>query len=758
MEDASLPDSSSDSTWYTGTELNHGSGDLARPSNEIQFLQGPSIQHSGRERQPTNPDTTGLPHAPIHDLDKMVACHGFQASIIDFFIDESEQRIETSSSIYDVLYGKGPTKIMEQTAPPQGFSNSRSFRWYHLPANNLEWVEVLIKRHLAEAGRPAPFLSNEDKFYLELLRPQGTHRSVEAVYSTSKRPGFHTVKRKLHEQTDDSISQFVSFVPFLHFETMNGISMMLDAIKDFYMAPSLPPLASFLRMNPGLERFVYPSTGQDPHDTAARRRSGQTNENDVGDTHRVQPGYPVPSLENLHRHLIRGYLKSESPDRGPPLQMRRTLDRYFYTHLDTTHRRDRDQVVSRFTSRHQIPKLFMVDQLWIWILNGDTIISCLPMQWDRSTSYTAPQTGLFGSEYNSLDVYAAVLKHLHMSQRPAITTVQAMAELIVETCVNIFDPNKLPRDLQFFDFFEASVGTIADRVAMLLTQFRASIMQGAVPGLVMETETLIEVEDMRDELNILRMVLEDQKVVLEDFAKTFDPSSSGQNRVLELHLYRIKKMETVADRTSKMLITLLDLKQKQASIFEALEARKQAESNTQQGRTLMLFTVVTILFLPLSFMAAFFAINIDVFPKDDAGSLKLGYVLEYMLSISAGLSIPFILITFNQRRVWSMLEITSSFIANLPFGFWAIIALGGILQIVNWTAKLSYSIKLAMGITITLLTAVVLCCYYFSYVLSMAAKKETSEPSPWKRLWMTIQGNLQQRVRPSVVGTSQGSI
>ncbi|OTA97352.1 hypothetical protein M434DRAFT_299245 [Hypoxylon sp. CO27-5] len=113
-------------------------------------------------------------------------------------------------------------------------------------------------------------------------------------------------------------------------------------------------------------------------------------------------------------------------------------------------------------------------------------------------------------------------------------------------------------------------------------------------------------------------------------------------------------MEIIADRTSQMLITLLDLKQKQASISEAFSARKQtensahyaqkqaeqAEETAKQGRTLLLFTVVTILFLPLSFMAAFFAINIDVFPKSATGSLELSYVLKYMRKLRSFKALP----------------------------------------------------------------------------------------------------------------------
>lgn len=47
--------------------------------------------------------------------------------------------------------------------------------------------------------------------------------------------------------------------------------------------------------------------------------------------------------------------------------------------------------------------------------------------------------------------------------------------------------------------------------------------------------------------------------------------------------------------------------------------------------------------LPLSFMAAFFSINIDVFPVNADDKLELAYVLKYMrtlMRISREISIP----------------------------------------------------------------------------------------------------------------------
>lgn len=107
----------------------------------------------------------------------------------------------------------------------------------------------------------------------------------------------------------------------------------------------------------------------------------------------------------------------------------------------------------------------------------------------------------------------------------------------------------------------------------------------------------------------------------------------------------------VADDRFPQLTHLLDLKQKHANAFEARFAREQAQFTGRQGQTIMVFTIVTIVFvrslylrlrcgprakmwkLPMSFMASFFTISIKEFPRDPQTgnpSLSVGYVAKYM--------------------------------------------------------------------------------------------------------------------------------
>ena len=53
------------------------------------------------------------------------------------------------------------------------------------------------------------------------------------------------------------------------------------------------------------------------------------------------------------------------------------------------------------------------------------------------------------------------------------------------------------------------------------------------------------------------------------------------------------------------------MKQKQANIVEAHLAREQTEVAADQSRSVMIFTIFTIIFLPLSFFASIFGMNIS---------------------------------------------------------------------------------------------------------------------------------------------------
>lgn len=96
---------------------------------------------------------------------------------------------------------------------------------------------------------------------------------------------------------------------------------------------------------------------------------------------------------------------------------------------------------------------------------------------------------------------------------------------------------------------------------------------------------------------------------------------------------------------------LVDLKQKHNGAIDTRESLNMTKETTRQGRTVLIFTLTTIVFvscshsehlqsafeseadtpqLPLSFMTSFFALNISQFQKNSEGQLNLGYVAYIM--------------------------------------------------------------------------------------------------------------------------------
>ena len=59
-----------------------------------------------------------------------------------------------------------------------------------------------------------------------------------------------------------------------------------------------------------------------------------------------------------------------------------------------------------------------------------------------------------------LDVHQTILRYLKGPARAPITTIYDLANLISNSCANVFDQYSVPDAFQFLDFFERSIGNI----------------------------------------------------------------------------------------------------------------------------------------------------------------------------------------------------------------------------------------------------------------------------------------------------------
>lgn len=171
--------------------------------------------------------------------------------------------------------------------------------------------------------------------------------------------------------------------------------------------------------------------------------------------------------------LIHTYLHQK-----PYMHIRRTLDQYYYHTMKDTTERDEDQVVYRYAKKmwpdenESVHNILMVDQLWLWILDGgklfdrsrvmkpsktpltDTVITSFPQRWDRRQFD------------NDLDVVESIRKHINLVEgRDPLRSAYDLAVLISSFCSEVFferedAPEPLDEKLQFLEFFDKSIGDV----------------------------------------------------------------------------------------------------------------------------------------------------------------------------------------------------------------------------------------------------------------------------------------------------------
>lgn len=141
------------------------------------------------------------------------------------------------------------------------------------------------------------------------------------------------------------------------------------------------------------------------------------------------------------------------------------------------------------------------------------------------------------------------------------------------------------------------------------------------------------------------------------------------SRTLSDYIGQVSSMLKSAEAAQGPFKDLLDMKQKQANIMEAHLAREHAEVAADQSRSVMIFTIFTIIFLPLSFFASVFGINVREW-SGTSSNPSLHSVFVYMGSISVAVIVVALLLAFNRptrkaaRALWKWLGGMVLFVVN----------------------------------------------------------------------------------------------
>ncbi|KAF2685607.1 hypothetical protein K458DRAFT_387567 [Lentithecium fluviatile CBS 122367] len=357
---------------------------------------------------------------------------------------------------------------------------------------------------------------------------------------------------------------------------------------------------------------------------------------------RRDPGTVVP--EGLPETTRRLFQVIKDDINGPnSLHPRRSLDQYFYPHLSDTSFRDKDQVVWRRTKEARGgSKMIMVDQLWLWSIkysNGKkAILTCFPEKEEEPVS-----TGL----ESDTDLYQAILNKLQSEEtnveleRSSEYIGEYVASIIIERTVSKMLTYRDP-SLDFLSIFRDAIGKVTDDTAKYFRDFRRALEKQTngkpreLSNKKEEAKSVLEVLDIIDELNSISRLLRTQKDTLlnvERLGRMFSDRISEVRKHLDGYMDQVKRLNEDAERTRQSLMSLLDLQQQEESLDLARLAKEQADETEAQSRILMLFTIVTIVFLPLSFFTSYYGMNVRQLTGEE-GNTSVGEVWKVMGPIS----------------------------------------------------------------------------------------------------------------------------
>ncbi|KAJ6016323.1 ankyrin [Penicillium herquei] len=421
-----------------------------------------------------------------------------------------------------------------------------------------------------------------------------------------------------------------------------------------------------------------------------------------------------------------------------------TLDQYYYVSLQDTNGRDRDQVLGRFVTKERkalqrddeaSTKILIVQQLWLWVLDRDTIITTTtqmkeeisffehvlhnikrhkktisPSINDITRLILSTATGLFekrgidvaGSESGQnlkspLEVYRESILNVRNEEKQLFDEFNESLQELEKKRLGFRTSSEGKTQVKNYEWLrnvhrnlwntltfmengnESPAPTKGSESGISSSRYSRNLGSGGHikhrskgkmgPGatdrgqqpkkraknveddnpygnIAQETKLLREVKDICDELNILKNLAEDQKDVWEQFQSIQYPERSPAPRTPPDEIIdTIQEMIKEAKFVYNDLKMLLDLKQKQANIAEAQSTRKQSS-------TVMVFTVITILFLPASFLTSLFALNVSDFPHDgDTVSYRGSWIFPIIIFVSLATSAIFSLIAFKANSL-----------------------------------------------------------------------------------------------------------
>ncbi|UZP46439.1 hypothetical protein NXS19_014251 [Fusarium pseudograminearum] len=423
-------------------------GDTAEHLAMNQGLQSVLNRLTWRSKDGTAAESVEQLDQEVDDL--------FLATVTTFEIegDSFKRFVSEKHPILNLLGGQDKAKEAKDITDV-------AFKWIHLPANNMRWIEVLISQLYKDKTQTYNILKPE-----RWVRRQH-HRGLDTSDATPDKPGVHHARfmrpicqafpsskdlrnksKSVKIEKDQPDTNMVVFMPYLHWDITKNHTEREKVMK------------------------------QTTHSTETDDRWSHDQKflNAYLFYNKDSQNEPNPKQSSLERHYM------HQP------HVRRTLDQFYYHDLESTRERDRDQVLSRSACQKHLPAeskvLAMVDQLWLWVLAGKsgqpaTIVTCFPHKEAQSNDTSGGDTNKAADIATDPDpsgetnIVKQVLSHM-LDNPQSVKTPHDLARLITLKCSRTYlDIGGQDERLRFKEMYEMAIGDVMQKETELFNEFTA---------------------------------------------------------------------------------------------------------------------------------------------------------------------------------------------------------------------------------------------------------------------------------------------
>ena len=572
----------------TSVESDETSSDTSRadsyPKLSIPIVPSPKTKHT---RRPSLTIEVSEPESPGHLAPKPTKKVAFASNAANKNTDQ----------------GRRPQRAHLFQLPS---ASSERFKWIHVPFTHTGWVPHVLTAISQD--------TDDQNLHTNLLMDkmwssqhnQSRHASPHARFV---RPSVKCLLPKSSEKhVDTGITtplsaindvQFVTYLPYLHWDSFRNLQKRAEIIKLRRNQPHARPIAKHIARGNSMEHKLIWQHLTSDHPVHCRRTLDQ---------------YGYPSLRNTSvRDADQILYKRTKPDADvqPPKELS-------MKHKLQSSRAAAARQSSMPNAEDSVAKVLMVDQLWLWIVDSKTVITFFAPKEKEEND---------GGLWKEGDLRSEIYQDINGDYANQCADPFDFAALAVYHAVKALLDRTTDRNLQVFRVFEEYISILTEQQTLSFKEFRNNHQYKKAKDISAQQhidnrkdlDALLELRDIEDELNTIdKLIKEQQNCVSEMFKQYHDlnirhgKGFNGSRFLHDVDLFLTEHKEQLdgmlkgAQAAQKAFKELLDMKQKQANIVEAFLARESTEVAADQSRSVMIFTIFTIIFLPLSFFASVF--------------------------------------------------------------------------------------------------------------------------------------------------------